>query len=70
MSVELPTSSITGVGGQSTPYISKQPIQIQFPEGQQVNVKVYVLPLPGALEALIGRDVLSQIGTVLTTSHF
>ncbi|KAK4806981.1 hypothetical protein QYF61_000310 [Mycteria americana] len=68
--VELPTSSIAGVGGQSVPYISKQPIHLQFPEGQHATLKVYVLPLPGTLEALIGRDVLSQIGAVLTTKHF
>ena len=68
--VELPTSCIAGVGGQSTPYISKQPIHLQFPEGQHATLKVYVLPLPGTLEALIGRDVLSQIGAVLTTKYF
>ncbi|KAK4811206.1 hypothetical protein QYF61_021277 [Mycteria americana] len=68
--VELPTSSIAGVGGQSVPYISKHPIHLQFPEGQHATLKVYVLPLPGTLEALIGRDVLSQIGAVLTTKHF
>lgn len=69
-SVEPPTSSINGIGGHSTPWISKQPIKLKFAEGQQVSLKVYVLPLPGTLNALIGRDVLSQIGAVLTTNHF
>ncbi|KAK4806939.1 LOW QUALITY PROTEIN: hypothetical protein QYF61_027306 [Mycteria americana] len=45
--VELPTSSIAGVGGQSVPYISKHPIHLQFLEGQHATLKVYVLPLPG-----------------------
>lgn len=68
--VELPTSSIAGVRGHSTPHMSKYPVQLRFPEGQQVNLKVYVLPLPGTLEALIGRDALSQIGVILTTTPF
>lgn len=68
--VELPTSSITGIGGQSTPYVSKHPVCLHFPERQEVSLKIYVLQLPGTLEALTGRDVLSQIGAVLTTNHF
>lgn len=69
-SLEMPTSSISGVRGQSVLYVSKDPVTLQFPETQQVNLKVYVMSLPGTLSALIGHDVLSQLGAVLTTLHF
>jgi len=62
--------AIAGVGGHSTPMMSQYPVQITFPEGQEVTSKVYVIQLPETLSALIGRDVLSQIGVVLTTTPF
>jgi len=68
--VSVPTTAVAGVGGHSTPMMSKNPVRITFPEGQEVNLKVYVMHLPGTLAALIGRDVLSQIGVVLTSTPF
>jgi len=50
--------------------MSQYPVQITFPEGQEVSLKVYVMQLPETLSALTGRDVLSQIGVVLTTTPF
>jgi len=50
--------------------MSQYPVQITFPEGQEVSLKVYVMQLPETLAALIGRDVLSRIGVVLTSTPF
>jgi len=68
--LSVPTTAITGVGGHSTPMMSQYPVQITFPEGQEVSLKVYVMQLPKTLSALIGCDVLSKIGVVLTTTPF
>jgi len=68
--VSAPATAIAGVGGHSAPMMSKYPGRITFPEGQEVNLRVYVMQLPGTLAALIGHDVLSQIGAVLTTTPF
>jgi len=68
--LSVSTVAITGVGGHSTPMMSKYPVQITFPEGQEVSLKVYVMQLPETLAALIGRDFLSQIGVVLPTTLF
>jgi len=68
--LSVPTTAITGVEGHSTPMTSQYPLQITFPEGQEVSLKGYVMQLPKTLAALIGRDVLSQIGVVLTTTPF
>jgi len=68
--VGAPAKAIAGVGGHSSPMMSKYPVRITFPEGQEVSLKVYVMQLPGTPATLIGRKVLSQIGTVLTTTPF
>ena len=68
--LSVPTTAIAGVGGHSTPMISQYPVQITFPEEQEVSLKVYVMQLPETLSALIGHNVLSQIGVVLTTIPF
>jgi len=68
--VGTPATAITGVGGHSSPMMSKYPVRITFPKGQEVSLKVYVMQLPGTLAALIWREVLSQIGAVLTTTPF
>lgn len=68
--VQSPHSSISGVGGCSTPLEASLPVTIQFNDGKAVTLRPFVLPLPGTLQGLIGRDVLSQIGTVLTTDNF
>jgi len=68
--VSAPAAAIAGVGGHSTTMMSKHPVRMTFPEGQEVNLRVYVMQLPGTLTALIGREVLSQIGAVLTTTPF
>jgi len=68
--LSVPTTAIAGVGGHSAHMMSKYPVQITFPEGQEVSLKVYVMQLPETLSALIGRNVLSQTGVVLTTTPF
>jgi len=68
--LSVPTTAIAGVGGHSAPMMNQYPVQITFPEGQEVSLKVYVMQLPETLSALIGRNVLSQIGVVLTTTPF
>jgi len=68
--MSAPATAIAGVGRHSTPMMSQYPVRITFPEGQEVNLRIYVMQLPGTLAALIGRDVLSQTGVVLTTTPF
>jgi len=68
--VSAPTIAVAGVGGHSTTMISKHPVRMTFPERQEVNLRVYIMQLPGTLTALIGRNVLSHIGAVLTTTPF
>ena len=68
----VPPGNIEGVGGSSTPRISLEPVQISMAEGQLACTWVYVMVLPGTIEALIGRDVLTQWGVTITTDqkHF
>ncbi|KAJ7423515.1 endogenous retrovirus group K member 9 Pol protein-like protein [Willisornis vidua] len=58
--------AIQGVGGGSNPQQSAQPVKLKFPEGQTVTLRPYVMPLPGQLGGLIGRDVMSKLGAVLS----
>ncbi|KAJ7411920.1 hypothetical protein WISP_100038 [Willisornis vidua] len=58
--------AVQGVGGGSNPLQSVQPFQLRFPEGQTVSTCPYVMALPGQLDGLIGRDVLSQLGVTVS----
>ncbi|KAJ7417324.1 endogenous retrovirus group K member 9 Pol protein-like protein [Willisornis vidua] len=58
--------AVQGVGGGSNPQQSAQPVQLKFPEGQTVTLRPYVMPLPDQLRGLIGREVMSQLGAVLS----
>lgn len=59
--------TITGVGrfmlAKRTP-----PVTL-FIDGQQLTVVFSIVPLPPTVACLIGRDVLAQLGVVLTNAH-
>lgn len=57
--------SVYGVGGGKTPMQSQQPVKIILPEGQTATVCPYVMPLPGELLSLLGRDVMAQMGVFI-----
>lgn len=64
-----PPGQIEGVGGQTAPLMSVNPIQICSAEGQIANTRVYVISLPQSVSALLGRDCLAQWGAIITTDH-
>lgn len=69
--LRAPSSHIVGVGGMKIPSVSRDPISIIFDDNQVIVTQPYVMSLPKLLPGLIGRDVLSQLGMVLTTDqHF
>lgn len=63
--LSLALDAVQGVGGGMNPLRSSVPISITFPEGQKSTVCPYVMSLPGNLEGLVGRDVMSQLGAIL-----
>jgi len=58
--LSVPTTAIASVGGHSTPMMSQYPVQITFPEGQEVSLKVYVMQLPETLSAFWARRFKSN----------
>lgn len=60
-------TSVVGVGGAQCTMISKLLIAFNFEDGTTVTTRPYVMHLP---VALIGRDILSQMGAKLVTQHF
>ena len=60
-------TSVVGVGGPQRTMISQTLVSFTFMDGTVVSVKPYVMQIP---VALIGRDVLSQLGARLVTSPF
>ena len=62
--------AVQGVGGGATPQCSLKTLKLRFPEGQEVATCPYVMPLPGGLGGLVGRDVLSQFGATLLVPPF
>ncbi|KAJ7419812.1 hypothetical protein WISP_51983 [Willisornis vidua] len=58
--------AVQGVGGGSNPQQSAQPMQLKFPEGPTVTLRPHVMPLLGQLGGLICRDVMRQLGAVLS----
>lgn len=57
---------VEGVGGAVAVSRSVQPIQI-FIDGRYAHCHITVMLLPTGAQALVGRDVLDQLGIVLTT---
>lgn len=57
--------SVFGVGGGKTPLQSQHPVQITLSEGQSATLCPYVMPLPGDLSGLLGRDVMAQMGAYI-----
>ncbi|TRZ06552.1 hypothetical protein HGM15179_020554 [Zosterops borbonicus] len=65
------SNHIIRVGGMRIPSISTDPIRITFEDNQVIVAQPYVMLLPVELPGVLGRDVLSQLGLVLTTDqHF
>ena len=64
----LPANTgILGVGGTQVTSISRDTIAFMFPDGKLVTTRPYVMHSP---VALVGRDLLSQMGARLITSLF
>ena len=61
------TTTITGVGGLTLANRTP-PLQLTI-EGQTVTAVLAVVQLPPGVNCLIGRDVLAQMGIVLTNDH-
>lgn len=59
------SGTIAGVGGITVAQKSP-PVRITI-EDHAVTCAISILPLPDGVQALIGRDVLAQMGMVLTT---
>lgn len=62
--------AVQGGWGCATPQCSLKTIKLKFPAGQEVATRPYVMPLPGGLGGLVGRDVLSQLGVTLLVPPF
>ena len=61
------SSTVAGVGGVT---LARKSSTLQWTIGNKVvNCSVSILPLPEGVQALIGRDILAQMGMVLTSEH-
>lgn len=56
---------VSGVGGVTL--AKKSPLLTLHIEGKRITCTLSIIPLPEIVQCLIGRDVLSQLGMVLTT---
>lgn len=64
------TRGVEGVGGSTSVQRSRDRITIII-DGRTASTFVTVMLLPQGVQALVGRDVLDQLGAVLTTDkHF
>lgn len=59
-------SGVCGIGGMSLAMVTNNPVTIMT-ENKSAQALVTVLPLPEGTHALIGREVLTQWGVLLTT---
>ena len=60
-------TAISGVGGMT---FARRSPPVQWTLGDKtVECTVSILPLPDGVHALVGRDILAQMGMVLTTDH-
>lgn len=62
--LDNPSLPIMGVGGVQATKVSAKPIQVMLEDGSHCTIRPYVMPLP---ICLVGRDVLSQLGAIITT---
>lgn len=62
------TRGVEGVGGHSSVQQNVDRVQIYI-GGCQANTFVTVMKLPEGVQGLVGRDVLDQIGAILTTDQ-
>ena len=60
-------TNVVGVGGAQCTMISKSPVSFSFEDSATVTTRPYVMHLP---VALVGRDILSQMGAQVVTQHF
>lgn len=61
------STTISGVGGMT---FARRSPPLQWTLGDKtVECTVSILPLPDGVHALVGRDILAQMGVVLTTDH-
>lgn len=60
-------NTVTGIGGMTL--ASRSPIITVEIEGKTTAVAFSIVQLPPTVQCLIGRDVLSQLGVVLTNEH-
>lgn len=69
---QWPTESVgkgvEGVGGTVPVSRSLDPITVTL-ENRSAQCKITVMPLPVGVSALVGRDVLDQLGVILTNSE-
>lgn len=61
------TQTVTGVGGYTL--AKKSPTVTLHIDGQQLITVFSIVPLPPSVSCLIGHDVLSQLGVVLTNAY-
>lgn len=61
------TDTVTGVGGFTL--AKKTPLVSVTIDGQTLVTVLTVVPLPPTVQLLIGRDILSQLGVVLSNQH-
>lgn len=60
-------TTVAGVGGLT---LARQSPPLQWTIGDKVvKCCISVIPLPDGVHALIGRDILAQVGMVLTSEH-
>lgn len=64
------TTGVEGVGGSTSVQCSRDRVTIII-DGRTTTAFVTVMLLPQGVQALVGRDVLDQMGVILTTDkHF
>ncbi|KAF4797642.1 bifunctional protease/dUTPase-like protein [Turdus rufiventris] len=61
------SQTVTGVGGFTL--AKKSPTVALHVDGRQLSVVFSIVSLPPTVDCLIGRDVLAQLGVVLTNAH-
>lgn len=61
------SATVTGVGGMTL--ASQTPLLTVEMDGKKVTTVLSVVQLPPTVQCLIGRDILSQLGLVLTNEY-
>ncbi|RLV62935.1 hypothetical protein DV515_00018794, partial [Chloebia gouldiae] len=65
--VQASTSTITGVGGMTL--ASKSPLLTVVIGNRRLNAVFSIVQLPPTVQCLVGRDILTQLGIVLTNEQ-